>query len=95
VAAGTNRPIRWDRLEQVQQDAVRDLFSKRQWRRVVNAIIENYDHYWQTGEGQEVHDYIHGIPDALGWDEERWEDFMDDNGDVAEALGWYHGKKGD
>jgi hypothetical protein len=93
VAAGTSRPIRWSRLDWQQQEAVKELFGRNRWRVVVDTIIANQNHYWETGEGREVHNYIHEIQDALGWNDDQWERLEEDHPDEVATLGWYHSKK--
>lgn len=89
-ARGTSRSIRWNKLTNDQVDAIRNYFTRNQWRRVVNAIIDNNYHWWTTHETQAEYDYKYAIANALGWTHERWDDFEDEHGDAIESLGWYH-----
>lgn len=77
--------IPWHKIERIQVETIRENVKRRYWRRVVNIIISNMQHYTDTGDTINEYPYweeLHEIIDVA------WIGEIDP--DLLKYLDYYH-----
>ena len=57
--------IPWNKLDREQREAIRSNINPRFYRRLVDTILRNKEHYIRTGQTIEQYDYYSEIDDII------------------------------